>query len=411
MIMIRMLVIFACFCFSLLFPPLKASGEGDGIPSVAYLEAMNDVIVVGEGSLESSNEQSATIAINLERVIKGDNIPQSIRIVRATTSPVCIVPIDSMPVNAIWFLRHLPNGSITFGLTPKSQVCQPLENEYEVPNSPLPPRWSYSSSVSPKLKLAYELAASLEANEGTGPIIFAMGPFILDAMDRSINADVYKKLSESSIKTVRLIGILGLVQNGDSRQLKDVLDGRSELTFGSPQPLSYKKKGKMITTINYDSSGSEILSTYRHTIIGSLSYVTDGDNSVVQRLGDLLKSPSLTSEDRRAIGKALMNIHSPLAVTFLAPLLEDKDPQIRADAIGGLALFANNIPIIDHRDPTKPSVIRFDLQGPYKTPATVEHCELMLPVIARNEGYYLSFWKEWWSTNGATITASARAGQ
>ena len=148
MITIRMLVIFTCFCFSLLFPSLKAFGEGDGIPSVAYLEAMNDVIVVGEGSLESSNEQSATIAINLERVIKGDNIPQSIRIVRATTSPMCIVPKDSQPVNAIWFLRHLPNGSITFGLTPKSQVCQPLENEYEVPNSPLPSRWSYSSSVS-----------------------------------------------------------------------------------------------------------------------------------------------------------------------------------------------------------------------------------------------------------------------
>jgi hypothetical protein len=411
MITIRMLVIFTCFCFSLLFPSLKAFGEGDGIPSVAYLEAMNDVIVVGEGSLESSNEQSATIAINLERVIKGDNIPQSIRIVRATTSPMCIVPKDSQPVNAIWFLRHLPDGSIAFGLTPKSQVCQPLENEYEVPNSPLPSRWSNSSSVSPKLKLAYELAASLEANEGTGPpIIFTMGPFILNAVDSAINADVYKKLSESSIKTVRLIGILGLVQNGDSSQLKDVLDGKSELTFESPWPRSYKKKGKMVANFHYDYSG-KVISTYRHAIIGSLSYVTNGDDSVVQRLGDLLESPSLTSEDRRAIGKALMNIHTPLAVTFLAPLLEDEDPQLRTDAIGGLALFANNIPIIDHRDPTKPSVIRFDLQGPYKTPATVEHCELMLPVIARNEGYYLSFWKEWWSANGAAITASARAGQ
>ena len=169
------------------------------------------MIVVGEGSLESSNDQSATIAINVDRVIKGDNIPRTIRIVRTTTSPMCVVPKDSQSVNAVWFLRHRPNGSITFGLTPKSQVCQPLENEYEVPNSPLPSRWSYSSSAPPKLKLAYELAASLEANEAAGPIIFAKGPFILDSMDSGVAADVYKKLSDSSIKAVRLIGILGLV--------------------------------------------------------------------------------------------------------------------------------------------------------------------------------------------------------
>ena len=48
MITIRMLVIFTCFCFSLLFPSLTALGEGDGIPSVAYLDVVPQEIVVIE---------------------------------------------------------------------------------------------------------------------------------------------------------------------------------------------------------------------------------------------------------------------------------------------------------------------------------------------------------------------------
>jgi hypothetical protein len=405
MITIRMLVIFTCCCFSLLFPSLKAFGEGDGIPSVGYLDNFSSVIVVGTASLESSRDEAATINISVDRVIKGEDIPQTIRIVRLTKARKCIIPSDSQPVHAIWFLRRVPDGSITFAITPKSQVCQPFDNDYEVPMGQLPAQWKYHSSDSSRTKLAYEIAASIDTNDETVPKVLVEVPFILNSGDTSLDSDVYKKLSKSSNKTARIVGQLGLLGDGDPKQLKDVVSDRSELNFDTSLPSQIRKNGKKVN----HSYGSVTSPTYVHVITYILGNIVNGDNSTVAILGSLLDAPTSSQELRLAVAKSLAKIHTPLALTLLAPLLESKDPELRADAIGGIACFANNMPIVDYRK--NQAGMDLNLTGPYKSEATTDHFGWGVWTISKSEEYYLSFWKEWWSTNGSAVTASARAGQ
>ncbi len=64
---------------------------------------------------------------------------------------------------------------------------------------------------------------------------------------------------------------------------------------------------------------------------------------------------------------------------------------MRALGVGGLAMFANNVPIGSHH----PSAGDWK----YRTPETMANSVMSADVIARDQTRYVGFWKTWWLAN------------
>ena len=79
------------------------------------------------------------------------------------------------------------------------------------------------------------------------------------------------------------------------------------------------------------------------------------------------------------------------ALSALAPMLDDEDPQVVAAAVGGLGHFANNIPVGD----TRP------LPGdwPFRDHGTMQHFDLTPHQNPEDREFFAGFWREWWGKN------------
>jgi len=94
-------------------------------------------------------------------------------------------------------------------------------------------------------------------------------------------------------------------------------------------------------------------------------------------------------------------------VPHLAALLDSASPDIRYDAVSGLAAFANNFPI---QDATNFANMGF-LQSQGATVFTTADTMKNFPGVTafhQQESVYLEFWKAWWITNRSKIEALAR---
>lgn len=98
---------------------------------------------------------------------------------------------------------------------------------------------------------------------------------------------------------------------------------------------------------------------------------------------------------RHAAAGALARIHTPEAIMSLGPLLDDIDFEVRWRSIGGLSMFANNVPIGG--------------AGPasgdwaFRSAETARFSVFDRNVVRQNERPYLEFWRRWWSDNQTAI--------
>jgi hypothetical protein len=110
-----------------------------------------------------------------------------------------------------------------------------------------------------------------------------------------------------------------------------------------------------------------------------------------------LTAPAPDRDLRVAAATALAAIHTKEALPHLAALLDDPDRELQALGVGGLAMFANNIPIgLHHPAPG---------EWKYRTEETMRNSVMSADVIARDPGRYLGFWKTWWAAHRAELTA------
>jgi hypothetical protein len=106
---------------------------------------------------------------------------------------------------------------------------------------------------------------------------------------------------------------------------------------------------------------------------------------------------------RQASAHALAAIHTTAALPYLGLLLSDPDATLRAEGIGGMAAFANGLST--QTNAAVPSLAHMQLpaNAPYRTSDTIAHFALGSQTIERREEFYLSFWKQWWSKNQASL--------
>ncbi|MHB1938859.1 MAG: HEAT repeat domain-containing protein [Acidobacteriaceae bacterium] len=396
----RRLAAFIMVLCALVFARTGTS-ELEGVPTVAYLSRVSNVIVVGRAVLENIDGSSATLSIEVDRVIQGEVTPDTqIRVVVVSTSSSCTIPSSAKPITAIWFLTQETGGTFRFANSPKSQSCHPFESNYETPGGPLPTEWTYPETAKPQDKLAHEIAWAIASHPEGSPAANVIKSDNLDGVSNESRADIYHKLYLSNVADAHFTGLLGLVKQGDVSVLDEVMGNMAQFAE-APITDSYTLNGQRISAIK-NANGNT--ATQIGPIAASIDQIVNPDATTVGALGNLLQMQNAPQSVRYAAAHALANIHTGTAVAYLAPLLNSDDPQLRADAIGGIACFANGVPVID---PTKPGGgIDLNRDSPFKTDATLSHFAMGTPTISQKESYYLNYWQAWWFTHGSQALAT-----
>ena len=377
--------------------PLRA--QGDASPSVGYLTHFSKAIIVGTGTPADARDGVEAVNIDVLRVIKGSDIRPNtqIRLEVAREKSLCGVPADATPVTGLWFIDVDNKGNLAFASSPKTQACTPLTNSYEVPASPPLGRWYYEANASPEDKLGYELAASLEDHQGKAPLAAIRSAALLDGTTVATRRDISRKLAESDITPVRMLGTLGLVRLADQTTL-EALAKDPQVVSMMPLAATAIQHGKEVK-LAYNTGTA---ATFETELVLSLRSIASANEKVINALDGILTSQKSTESIKLAAAHALRNVHTAKAASDLAPLLYDDKPALRAEAISGIACYVNGVPVLD---PSEPNGVDLNQPATYKNDETVAHFAMGVGTIAKREDYYLNYWRDWWSLNGETVQA------
>lgn len=126
------------------------------------------------------------------------------------------------------------------------------------------------------------------------------------------------------------------------------------------------------------------------------------DSTSVKILGQIATASTCPSQPlREAVAHALLAIHTTQALPYLAALLDDPNPALRGEGIGGLGSFANGLPVQTSAGAPSLAHLQRPPSGPYMTKTTVANFALG-PAAAADDNR-LSFWKAWWLENRASL--------
>lgn len=388
-----------------LVPALILSQEG--LVSVGTVTKQSDVIVVGRSTpIDPTGANGAVLTIKVVRVVKGDAAPGEILTVTGGSSNTagCLYDPPYEPAYAIWFLETNPSGDHILLPSLRSQRCDPSNSSYQLTEEALPSQWTYGPEASSADKLAYEFAATILSRQGEAPLAFISNPFLLDGASREALRKIYRTFEKQEAVHVRMVGLAGLVGIGDLGTLAYLKENLSSL-ISIPIAVHQNRLGQLIL-LTTGKDGTQ-RPTYAYLFARAISKIANTDDATVSVLGSLLDAPDSTMEMKRSVAHALQSIHTPLAVQELAPLLADSDEEIRDYAIGGIACFANGCPVIGWDDgaSTGPDLSK---GSPYKSRETLVHFAMGVQTISQREDYYLSFWRQWWSQNAASIIGQTK---
>jgi hypothetical protein len=116
-------------------------------------------------------------------------------------------------------------------------------------------------------------------------------------------------------------------------------------------------------------------------------YLTSTAPPVIASLGRMALSQRTPVELRKAALVALARAHSRDSLPYLAAFLDDTDAEMRSLAVGGLAMFANNVPAGAHEPAAGP--------WQYRTDETIRYAAMDSRIIQSNPAAVM-FWKSWW---------------
>jgi hypothetical protein len=120
-------------------------------------------------------------------------------------------------------------------------------------------------------------------------------------------------------------------------------------------------------------------------------YYTNSTSRSVQTLGQIATDTKTGLDLRIAAAVALARIHTQQSLPYLAQLLADPNLSLKSAAVGGMASFANNVPIGSH-EPASGT-------WPYRTDDTIAHSAFDENLVTKQESYYVGFWQAWWQKN------------
>jgi hypothetical protein len=277
--------------------------------------------------------------------------------------------------SGVWFLKTSAGG---WTLLPvMNGAVDSLEYTF-VPGPPGPIRsaYAYSPAASLNDRVASELSNAIESGSGgLESLVLHYGS--LEDLNSPVIQTLYSRLSESTSIPQRILGVSGLIRGGNVPAL-----------FTAFQQLAGE---------SHRPEYGVLLGSIRGTFRG----VAPSSVAALGQIATASANPNLLF--RQAAAHALASIHTREALPYLAMLLDDADQTLRAEGVGGLAAFANGLPVQTPKNVANLGYMQFPAEAPYQTPETRAHFGMGVETIAKNEASYLAFWKSWYAANRSSL--------
>jgi hypothetical protein len=346
--------------------------------SLVHLQQSADLIIVGTTTAATQSSTVADLSIRVSRVIQGDEtfVGSSIAAHWNSGHMNTTVREGTAPLNGsgIWFLQKASNG---WRVLPVLQGAADFKDLFFPTSSgPLPNAYAYSEASSAVDKLASEIGTAIEADNGEGFQLLALHSGLLREMKSPVWGRLYQRMADSTSPERKVLGLSGLIRDGNG----------SALTAAAP----------IVASLGENRAQAMLLLSIR-------DYFRATDTDSVAAVGHAATDSKNNPAFREAAAYALAAIHNAASLPFLAALLDDTDQNLRIQGIRGIASFANGLAVQTSEGVPSLAHLQLPEKAPYKTADTVAHLALGPQGIARQEPYYLSFWKDWWNQNRASL--------
>jgi len=347
-------------------------GLGAGQGPVDALLGKADAVVVAD--VQPGN--STSLALTVVRPVKGNPTAGATLSISKAASPCLSDGLGAQ--HGIWFLTSsgtqwalLPSHPSTF----HSSCGIPLPAASSASSVQLGVQPSTASDY-----LAAELLAGLRSYSGPSQLS-SLTSELLGINDSGLITGIYQALHSSSDPELRFIGVTGLLGSSDNSSALAEVAGNLALV----QTLSAK-----------------------FFLVSAICGVTNPDPAAVRSVGQIASSQDVQLQ--RCAAMALMYIHTPAALPFLAQLLGSSDAATREEAIRGLSRFVDNLPPATQGNMINGVGLTPQGPAPYRTADTAKY-SLSTTALSRApfpEAVYLQFWTTWWATMKDKLATGAQ---
>jgi hypothetical protein len=336
-----------------------AFGGGSAPIPVKVLVSKADGIVIAKILDGAVALQTATLNLDVQEVLKGAlQVGAVVPVDYRLSAEAARYTTDIARDRGLFFLQNT-NGkwsilSVTSGSIPEFRGAF-----FVLPTNAKPKTFPNGVQASIHERILAELAGALESGGGQS------GSGVVDFMWE------YRSYPSPAMKA-----LFAQLKTSTNAQLRPA-GLRASLANGDPQAFAQVEQGLA------GQSTSEVAQ-----IADELQYyVRVADPRAVASLGRLAASQASPARLRKAGLTALARIHTKASLPYLAEFLDDPDAELRSLAVGGMAMFANNVPVGEHEP----------VAGPwrYRTEETLRY-SAMDPTIVQNTAS-VTFWKSWWA--------------
>jgi hypothetical protein len=336
---------------------------------VSLLASQADTIVIATVSQGTMVGGVTSATLLVERSLKGDLLPGATVPVVWTGPPAVQPRVYSVaPDRGLFFLRRDATGRWVIVPGWSGEVGFQM-SYFVLPAGPEPAQFTPAPKTSVLDKVLLELAWVREVGV---PRPGGAAVDLVSEYRRSRSEalrGVFTRWAKGTSPLLRPMALQALVGDGDLNALAAVEAEQSSL---AASPV-----------------GREVMN-------GIKIHFRNSDTAAVRTLGRLATSPSSSSDLKDASAAALARLHTREALPFLAELLDSPVLWLRTYAVGGLAMFANNVPVGSHHPALG--------DWPYRTEETMAHSAMDPGLISGKESYYIGFWKNWWASHRVELT-------
>ena len=344
------------------------------ILAVDNVADLADAIVVGEVlSLQQTGSQVA-FTLQVDRNLKGNIVPTSVIQVEWDRAPVTRTPQQISGQYGMWFLRTNANGAwqllpATHSNTPLplSLACYPLLKG-SAPFASAVGTQSVNDLVTGELSTAVEHLPSATTE------FYYTATGLLSLSDTSNVTSQYRRLSQMADPQLQVLGLIGLVRQGDAASIERVLELQAALRA----------------------------SKLRVHMVSAVRNVRDGTPRTVQALGRLATTSGVGSGLQMAACDALRSVHTKDSLPFLVALLDSPNAEIRHEGLAGISMFVENLPIQKAEMVPNMTWLRPQGPAPYRTTDTDKYSAKFGEPPDR-QAEYVAFWKSWWVKFGSQL--------
>jgi hypothetical protein len=353
-----------------------------GFPnSLQHLQQTADLVVVGATSGGAVAGTAITFSVQVQRVVVGDGgvTGKTIPVTWEWEAGGMRTIADAAKYvtgTGLLFLTRSDNGWV---LLPVMQSATGFQDAYfPEPPGPIASAYSYVPGASPVDAVASEMGAVVESAGCRAGSLRYLHNGALDQLNSPVIQVLYQRLAGSTATCLQALGLAGQIRAGNAAALRTAAQAAS----------------------SFEASAFE-----NGVLLGSVKdWFRAADPASVGILGQIVvDSENGNLPFRRAAAFALAAIHTKEALPYLARLMEDADPELRADSVRGLGSFANGLPVQTMAGVPSLAHLQPQPNSPYRTADTEMHSPLNIEYLEKNESTYLSFWKAWWQTNHAAL--------